>query len=59
MALESKAGSLMDTWPEWKDKILKLSRLESGTRPLLRQLLSELESKDGLALPEGMFFFDV
>lgn len=47
------AGSLMDSWLQWRDKVIQFSKLESATRPALKQLLGDLESKDGVACPDG------
>ena len=48
-----EAGSLMDSWPNWKDKLIQFSKLESATRPVLKKLLSDMESKDSVACPDG------
>ena len=38
--------SLLDSWPEWKQKLIELSKLESKTRPNIRKVLDVLESED-------------
>ena len=53
MSLETSASSLMDSWPEWRDKLIQFSKLESVTRPVLKKLLSDLEAKDGIMHPDG------
>ena len=36
----------MDSWPEWKAKLLELSKLESKTRPSIKRALNALENED-------------
>ena len=47
-SLDTTAGSLMDSWP-----VVQFSKLGSATRPALKQILGDLESKDGVACPDG------
>ena len=35
-------STMMNSWPDWCDKLVKLSRLESNTRPYLRKILQNL-----------------
>ena len=55
-SLDASAGSLMDSWPEWRDKLIQFSKLESATRPALKKLLGDLETKDSVACPDGECF---
>lgn len=55
-SLDTTAGSLMDSWPQWRDKVIQFSKLESATRPALKQLLGDLESKDSVACLDGECF---
>jgi len=54
-ALTSTAGSLMDSWPEWREKVIQLAKLESATRPVLK-VLGDLEGKDSVVCPDGECF---
>ena len=36
----------MDSWPEWKEKLIKLSKLESKTRPNIKKVLDILEDNN-------------
>ena len=47
---------MMDSWPEWRDKLIQFSKLESATRPALKKLLGDLETKDSVACPDGECF---
>lgn len=46
-------GSLMETWPGWVEKIMALVKLESSSRPALRALLCNVDSKDDTAYSDG------
>ena len=37
----------MDSWPEWCSKLIKLSKLESSSRPLIRKILAKLDENNG------------
>lgn len=50
-SLEATAGSLMNSWPEWRDKLIWFSKMESGTRPVLKKLLSDMDSQ-GVVHPD-------
>ena len=39
-------SSLMNSWPEWKEKLIKLSKLESKTRPNIKKIIDVLENED-------------
>lgn len=43
----------MDSWPEWREKLIQFAKLESATWPVLKKLLGDLESKDSIACPDG------
>ena len=53
MSLDCKADSLMDSWPDWRMKILEYSKVESDSRPLIKKILQKLEKADSFAYPEG------
>ena len=55
-ALTTTAGSLMDSWPEWRKKLIQFAKLESATRPVLKKVLGDLESEDSVACPDGKSF---
>ena len=40
------AKSLKDEWSEWMQKIIEVAKVESTSRPAIRQLLLDLESID-------------
>lgn len=40
---ETSVNSLMDTWPEWCEKLLKFAKLESSTRPVIKKIIAKLE----------------
>ena len=40
------AKSLKDEWCEWMQKIIEVAKVESTSRPAIRQLLLDLESVD-------------
>lgn len=50
-----ETGPLMETWPEWVEKIMALAKLESSSRPALRAILCnvDLYGKDGTAQCDG------
>ena len=47
-------SSLMDSWPEWKEKLIHLSKLESKTQPNVKKVLDILENEDNKE-SEGKF----
>ena len=53
ICLDEAAGTLMNTWPEWRRKLILFSQLESTSRPILEKLLSALETQNTSALPDG------
>lgn len=53
VCLEGDTYSLLDTWQEWREKIIQLSKLESSTRPLLRKVLAGIDNCEELTYPEG------
>lgn len=44
---------MMDNWIEWRERIVKLAKKESATRPLLKKLLDDLERCHELPYPHG------
>ena len=42
MDKEDDVSTMMNSWPDWCDKLVKLSRLESNNRPYLRKILPNL-----------------
>ena len=55
--LDETAGTLMDKWPEWKRKLVSFSQLEATSRPVLKKLLSALETPNTPAFPDGKILF--
>ena len=51
--MERMAGSLTDTWPEWREKVIVFAKVEAMTRRKLRQLLSSLERTDDIVHAES------
>ena len=45
----------MDSWPEWREKLLKVAQVEAQSRRKVKMLLSKLDDKDGIELADGMF----
>ena len=43
VSFDNNVSSFMDTWPEWYSKLIKFSKLESTSRPLIRKLVEKLE----------------
>ena len=43
----------METWPEWMEKIMALAKVESSSRPALRALFCNVDSKDDATQPDG------
>ena len=46
MSRAETVTSLMDGWPEWKQRLIQLSKLESKTRPNIKKLLDALDNED-------------
>jgi len=46
----------MDSWPEWRDKIIQFSKVEATSRPCMKKLLIDLEKKESVACPDGESF---
>ena len=44
---------MLDNWLEWREKIVKLSKKESATRPMLKKLVEDLEKCQELLYPHG------
>ena len=53
LAMERMAGSLMNTWPEQREKVIVFAKVEAMTTRKLRQLLSSLERTDGIVHVDG------
>ena len=47
ISFDDNVNSLMDSWPEWYRKLIKLSKLESSSRPLIRKILAKLDENSG------------
>ena len=47
ISFDDNVNSLMDSWPEWCRKLIKLSKLESSSRPLIRKILAKLDENSG------------
>ena len=46
IGLEEDASSLLQHWPEWKDKLTALARTESSTRPKLATVVKQLDKSE-------------
>ena len=46
----------MDTWPEWKEKLIRFAKLESANRPALRKLLNDLDRSQEFSHADGELF---
>ena len=44
ISFENDINILMDEWLEWKEKIVKMAKVESKTRPLVKKLVLEFDS---------------
>lgn len=53
VATKGTVASLMDTWPEWKEKLIHLAKLDSGTRPMIKRILEKLERQEQIVYPDG------
>ena len=50
----------METWPEWRRKIMALAKLEAVHRPLIKKLVDILDEEDeDLHSPDGMYTYTV
>ena len=36
----------MENWVEWREKVIKFSRVEAASRPLIRKIVSKLDQED-------------
>lgn len=43
VSFDNNASSFMDTWPEWDSKLIKFSKLEATSRPLIRKIVEKLD----------------
>ena len=46
LGADQVVNSLMDCWPEWKEKLILLSKLESKSRPTIKKALDKLENEN-------------
>ena len=46
---------LKDSWPEWREKLLKVAQVEAQSLRKVKILLSNLDDKDGIEPADGMF----
>ena len=56
IGIEGRITSLMDSWPDWEQKLIALSKVESATRPAIKstlQQLDESEVEDDIAYASG------
>ena len=53
ICLEDNIYSLLDNSQEWREKIIKLTKLESTTCTLLNKLLGGVDKCKELTFPEG------
>ena len=44
----------MEGWPEWRAKIIELSKKEAVSRPLFKKLLAGIENSEAFLYPDGM-----
>ena len=49
-------NKLMETWPEWRRKIMMLAKMEAVHRPFIKKLLNIIDEEDkDLNCPDGMY----
>ncbi|XP_065901741.1 uncharacterized protein [Dysidea avara] len=46
VSYEANINKLMETWPEWRRKIMALAKLEAVHRPLIKKLVDILDEED-------------
>lgn len=53
VSFQEDIHSMLEDWLEWSEKIIKLAKKESATRPLLKKLLGDLENCHELPYSNG------
>ena len=53
LSLDTTVASLMDSWPQWREKLLKVAKVESVSRKRVKFILSQLENKEAFVHWEG------
>jgi len=45
----------METWPEWRRKIMTLAKMKAVHRPFIKMLLNIIDEDEDLQCPDGMY----
>lgn len=51
-----EVSTVIDSWIDYKEKLIKLAKIESATRPVLKKLLRSLPECEDLTSPNGEFY---
>ena len=53
--IDGRATSVMSSWPDWVERLVKFGKEEAGTRPMIRKLLLEYETGGSMDNPTGLW----